>query len=672
MSTQHVKGVCPVDCMDSCAWIATVEDGRVTGVAGDKAHPITRGALCAKLRDYEQRLTAPGRLLHPMRRIGAKGEGAFERITWNEALDTIAARFTAIIASDGAEALMPFWYLGSMGVVQRLAPMRLFHALGASRIHGNVCGESVSTLGAEGHPIGIDPQESPDAELIILWGQNILTTGHHQWHFIEEARRKKGAKIVAIDPRATRTTRQADWHLAPRPGSDAVLAAAMGRVLLEEGLADLELARLWVADLDAYRAAVAPWTIARAAEATGLAADDILNLARLFGKARPALIRSGIAPQQTVAGETYVRQLSALSILGGHWRHKGGGLSVLYGPALDEQKAARPDLVKGNPRSLDIAKLGEVLSDQSLAPPVKGLMVWSANPAATQIDSNRVKRGLAREDLFTVAAEHFVTDTARFADILLPATIQLEHADVQGAWGHHYVSANTPAVAPMGEARSSGWIMRALAEGMGLDHPALRESDEEVAASVLPEGWSMKELQEKGWRALPPPRPAIASRETLLRLTGDPIAAPAPVPEGQLQLLTPKSHYFLNSSFANMPRQRQSQGEPTVQVSAADAERLGLAQADYVELANASGRMAVRVRIADGLRPGVAVFEGKWWGAPAETAAEMNHLTASRWSPGGQPAYNECYVTLRPVDAKTCSTSSATVAPASAVTPAGS
>ena len=665
MSTRHVKGVCPVDCMDSCAWISTVEDERVTGVAGDKSHPITRGVLCAKLRDYEARLDAPGRVLYPMRRAGPKGEGAFERITWDEALDAIAGRFKAIIAADGAEALMPFWYLGSMGVVQRQAPMRLFNALGASRIHGNVCGNAVSTLAAEGHPIGVDPEETPAAELIILWGQNVLTTGHHQWHFIEDARKRTGAKVVAIDPRVTRTTRAADWHLAPRPGSDVVLAAAIGRVLLEEGLADLELARLWVADIDAYRIAVAPWTPERAAEATGLTTDEIRRLAHMFANARPALIRSGIAPQQTAAGETYVRQLSALAILGGHWRRKGGGLSVLYGPSLNEAKAARPDLAKGERRSLDMAKLGEILSDPSLAPPVKGLMVWSANPAATQIDSNRVKRGLAREDLFTVVAEHFVTDTARFADILLPATIQLEHVDVQGAWGHHYISANAPAVAPMGEARSSGWIMRALAERIGLDHPELKETDEAIAESVLPEGWSLKELQETGWRAHPPGRPAIEARTKLLNLAGEPISAPAPLPEGQLQLLTPKSHYFLNSSFANMPRQRQSQGEPTVQVSATDAERLGLAQADYVEISNGSGRMAVRVRIADGLRAGVAVFEGKWWGAPAETAAEMNHLTPSRWSPEGQPAYNECYVTVRPVEAKTRSA-------ANAVTTAGS
>ncbi|MEZ5924603.1 MAG: molybdopterin-dependent oxidoreductase [Hyphomicrobiaceae bacterium] len=644
---RQVRGVCPVDCMDSCAWIATIEDGRVTGVAGDKTHPITRGALCAKLRDYEQRLTAPGRLLHPYKRRGAKGTGAFERISWHEAIDTIAARFTAIIAESGAEALMPFHYLGSMGVVQRQAPMRLFHALGASRVHGNVCAESASALAGQGHPLGVDPEETPAAELVILWGQNTLTTGHHQWHFIEEARRRNGARIIAIDPRATRTTRQADWHLAPRPGSDAVLAAAIGRVMLKERLADLELAALWVADLDAYRAAVAPWTPERAAAATGLDPEDIVALARAFAAATPALIRAGIAPQQTEHGEAYVRQLSALAILGGHWRHRGGGLSILYGPPLDEQPAARTDLLKKAPRSLDMAKLGAILTDASLAPPVHGLMVWSANPASTQIDSGRVKQGLAREDLFTVVADHFVTDTARYADILLPATTQLEHVDVQGAWGHHYVSANTPAIAPLGEARSSGAIMRALAEGLGMTDPALKESDEAIAASVLPEGWSLEDLQARGWRALTPSRPTIAARAKMLHLTGEPIEAPPANPPGHLQLLTPKSHYFLNSSFANMARQRKSQGEPTVQVSAADAERLGLSQGDRVELASDVGRVEVRVRIADGLLAGIAVFEGKWWGAPGEAAAEMNLLTASRWSPEGQPAYNECFVRLR-------------------------
>ena len=495
---REVKGCCPLDCQDSCAWTAKVEGGRVAGITGAKDHPVTRGVLCAKVRDYEQRVTAPDRLLHPLRRVGAKGEGRFERISWDAALAEIAQRFRGIIAAHGAEALLPFHYLGTMGVVQRYAPLRMFHALGASRMHGGVCAASASALSAEGHPIGIDPEETGDAELVILWGQNVLSTCHHQWHFIEEARKQRGARVIAIDPRSTRTARQCDEHLAIRPGTDAVLAAAIGRILLTQNLADLELAALWVGDLDAYRAAVAPWTVDRAAEATGLAAEAIEKLAQDFARARPAQIRAGVAPQQTVNGEAFVRGLSALAILGGHWRLRGGGLSILSSAALDEVRAGRPDLIAGNPRSLDMARLGELLEGSAEPPPIKGLMVWSANPAITQIDGARVRRGLLRDDLFTVVHEHFLTDTARLADIVLPATTQFEHFDVQGAWGHHYVAVNQPAIAPVGEARSGGAVMRGLAHALGLNHPALQESDEEIALSCLPEGWTMEALKAVG------------------------------------------------------------------------------------------------------------------------------------------------------------------------------
>jgi anaerobic selenocysteine-containing dehydrogenase len=284
----QIKGCCPLDCQDSCSWVAHVADDRVVHVEGAKDHPITRGVLCAKVRDYEARVTAPDRLLRPLRRTGAKGSGAFEPISWDEALDTIAARFKAIIAQHGAEALLPFQYLGSMGVVQRFALLRIFHALGASRQGGNVCGASASALLADGHPMNVDPEETPEARLILLWGQNVLTTCHHQWHFIEQAR-ANGARIIAIDPRQTRTTKMCDVHLAPVPGSDAILAAAIGRHLLETGRADLDLAALWVEDLDAYRTVVAPWTFDAAAGATGLTAAQISELAEAFATARPAL-----------------------------------------------------------------------------------------------------------------------------------------------------------------------------------------------------------------------------------------------------------------------------------------------------------------------------------------------------------------------------------------------
>lgn len=639
----QVKGCCPVDCQDSCAWIAEVKDGRVVGVKGAREHPVTRGVLCAKVKDYETRLTAPDRLLHPLRRTGPKGTGRFEPIGWDRAFETIAAQFKSIVAEHGAEALMPFYYLGSQGVVQRLAPMRIFHALGASRPTGGVCAVSAIALLGEGHPVGVDPEETPEAELILLWGQNVLTTCHHQWHFIEEAR-KKGARVIAIDPCRTRTARQCDVHLAPRPGSDPILAAAIGRHLLETGQADLELAALWVADIDAYRADVAPWTFPAAAAATGLEAQVIEALARAFAMARPALIRAGIAPQQAENGETFVRGVSALAILGGHWRRRGGGLSILAMPAFDSTPVARPDLIPGQPRRLDLAKLGQILEEAS--PPVKGLMVWCANPAATQIDAPRVKRGLLREDLFTVVADHFMTDTARHADIVLPATTQFEHFDIQGAWGHHYMLANTPAISPMGEARSSGDIMRGLARSLGLDHPAFRESDEDIAAAALPPGWSLPELVRDGWRKSPASRPAIAPLEKKLRLSDGPLAPPPSLHPEALQLLTPKSHHFLNSTFANMPRHRQAQGRPQATMHPGDAARLALSAGDRARLRNGEVSIEAEIQVSDAIRPGVVTLEGKWWDEDDPASAPMNRLTLSRWSAAGQPAYNETWVTV--------------------------
>jgi anaerobic selenocysteine-containing dehydrogenase len=637
-----VKGCCPLDCQDSCAWVVHVEEGKVIGVEGAKDHPVTRGVLCAKVKDYETRLTAPGRLLQPLRRAGAKGSGRFEPVSWDAALGEIAGRFRSIIAEHGAEALMPFYYLGSQGAVQRQALNRVFHALGASRATGGVCAVSAVALLAEGHPIGVDPEETPDARLILLWGQNTLTTCHHQWHFIDAARRN-GARLVAIDPVRSRTARQCDAHLAIRPGTDPILAAAIGRHLLETGKADLALASLWVGDLDDYRRAVAPWTFASAARATGLAAADIESLAQAFAEAQPALIRAGIAPQQSRNGEDFVRSLSALAILGGHWRRRGGGLSILSMPAYDETPAGRPDLLTGAPRALDLGKLGEVLDEAQ--PPVRGLMVWCANPAATQIDAPRVKRGLMRDDLFTVVADHFLTDTARYADIVLPATTQFEHVDVQGAWGHHYVLANEAAIAPMGEARSGGAIMRGLAAKLGLDHPALGESDAEIAAATLPAGWSFAGLMSDGWRKSPSPRPEIAMRSTKLRIAVDLSATTAPGGDA-LRLITPKSHYFLNSTFANMPRHRAAQGAPVAVLHPAEAGRRGLAEGTAITVRRNGHAVCVRLVLSDTVCEGIITLEGKWWEEGDAAATPLNRLTPSAWSPAGQPAYNDTWVSI--------------------------
>ena len=519
--------------------------------------------------------------------------------------------------------------------------------MGATRFHGNICGASGAVLSNEGHPIGFDPEEFVHSRLILLWGANVLTTGHHQWHFLKEARRRHGTRIICIDPRKTRTAEHCDQHIAVRPGSDAILAAGIARTMLEEGLADLDSAGRVASDLETYCDQVSEWTPERVAAACGIQADDVVRLAREFGQARPAAIRSGVGPQQSIHGEAYVRSLSALSILGGHWRLRGGGLFIETWPVIHEDQAANPGLASGSSRSFDMAALGPILSDERLDPPIKGLMIWNMNPAVVLPNAGQVRRGLGREDLFTVVLEHFMTDTARFADIVLPSTTQLEHFDLQGAWGHHYISVNNPAIAPLGESKSHGEVMRLLAKRLGLTHPALQASDEEIAESALPSDVAIEELKVKGWQKCSPPRPELGSNGEKLTLMSE-VAAPSPqISPDMLQLLTPKAHYFLNSSFANMPRQRKSQGEPMLEMNPNDATSRGLSNGQQVALKNELGEIHAALQITDKVRPGVVALPGKWWSQPVETGAVANLLTPSAWSPGGQPAYNDTFATVK-------------------------
>lgn len=646
----EIRGCCPLDCQDSCAWIATVEDGRVTGVAGDPDHPITQGILCAKVRDFETRLYARDRVLHPMRRTGPKGSATFERITWDAALDTIAGRWRGIIDTHGAEALMPLHYLGSLGVLQRRALMRIFHALGASNVHGEVCGRAAQSITETGHPFGFDPEEIADSRLIVLWGANILTTAHHHWRFVKQAQKRHGAEVICIDPRRTRTARQADWHIPVRPGTDVILAAAMGRVMLDEGLIDAGYAAAVVTDLDTYRAEVAPWTPERAAEICGIEAETIPTLARKIAAARPAVIRSGVGPQQTASGDAYARALSALVLLGGHWARRGGGLFVESYPAFDDMAAEKADaLARGPRRSLNIARLGEILTDKTLDPPVKALTVWGMNPAVIQPDLERVWAGLARDDLFTVVIDHFVTDTAAFADVVLPSTTQLEHFDLQGAWGHHYISLNRPAVTPMGEARSHGAMMRALAGRLGLDNPLLQEPDEGIAAAALPGNVTLEDLDLRGWvktpQARPDPRASGMQLSIRIGLSGDGSGDGfAPPPIDRLRLLTPKAHHFLNSSFANMDRHSSAQGSPALRINPADAAARGLGAGESVTVRSSDGTLTLDLDVTEDVRPGVVALEGKWWRDAAGGKAVANRLAPAAWTPSGQPAYNDIFV----------------------------
>ncbi|GAB5468764.1 MAG: molybdopterin oxidoreductase family protein [Rhodospirillales bacterium] len=656
MAMEEVKGCCPLDCQDGCSWVAEVEEGRVLKVVGSKAHPFTRGILCAKVNDYQAKTYAADRLLRPLRRTGGKGSGDFRPVSWDDAIGEIAEKFGNVVSAYGAEALMPLHDMGSAGVLQRRALMRLFHALGASRLQGSLCAQSAIVTMDDGHPLGFDPELMTQSEVILLWGSNLLSTAHHHWQPLAEARAKRGATVIAIDPRRTRTAQKCDEHLPIRPGTDAILAAGIAKLLVDEGLADLDYARAAASDLEAYLAEIADWTPARVAAATGIPEADIRRIGRLFGEAKPGTIRAGVGPQQTIHGEIFVRSLSALAILSGHWRRPGGGLYIASGPTLDDTAAERADILPRNARSLDRARLGEILTSTKLDPPVKALMVWGHNPLVNQMDVEAVRRGLCREDLFTVVIDHCLTDTARHADIVLPSTTQLEHFDIQGSWGHHYVGLNRPAIPPLGEAKPHTEILRLLAARMNLKEPALFEDDETIARSSLPRDFDWEALEAQGWLKAPPPPPDPASAGQSLTLASGlpgPAASrlPGDAPQGLLRLLTAKGHYLLNSTFANMPRQSKQQGTAILEMHPSDAETLGLSDDVPVIASNRQGEIAARLQLTDGVTPGVVVVEGKrWWSGSAGRDAVTNRLAAGVWSARGQPAFNDVFVEVRAAD----------------------
>jgi anaerobic selenocysteine-containing dehydrogenase len=650
MTHVEVPGCCPHDCQDGCSWVAHIENGKVSKVVGNKGHPFTRGILCAKINDYQTRTYAQDRLLYPLRRTGPKGNGEFEQISWDEALREISSRFGSIINDWGSEALMPLHDMGSAGALQRRALMRLFHHIGASRLHGSLCGQSGNTVAAEGHPISFDPETLAESECILLWGANLLSTAHHHWHFCLEARKARGAKIISIDPRRTRTAAKCDEHIPIRPGTDAVLAAGMANVLVEEGLADFEYARSAADDLDAYLEEIRVWTLDCVSEITGVAVDDVVRIARVYGSARPGTLRVGIGPQQSRFGDVFVKSLSALAILSGHWRWPGGGLSIEGYPNFDNTAPECPELSPEGTRSLHRGQVGQILTSSDLDPPIKGLMVWGHNPLVNQIDAETVRQGLSRNDLFTVVIEHFMTDTARHADIVLPSTTQLEHFDIQGSWGQCYVGLNKPAIPSLGESKPHSEIMRLLAREMGLEEPALFADDEEIARSSLPDDFDWETLNKKGWLYAPQPRRDPASMGGTLKMsTGlkgpEDLDISDLVPNGKLRLLTVKPHYLLNSTFANMPRQAGQQGNPTLEMHPADAEKLGLKGGGQVEAHNGKGTLTLLLRITDTVVEGTAVLEGKyWWTAEKDGSPVSNRLAESNWTEGGQPTFNDIFV----------------------------
>jgi anaerobic selenocysteine-containing dehydrogenase len=664
-----VRGACPHDCPDTCAMLVTVRDGRAERVAGDPEHPVTRGFLCAKVNRYVERTYHDDRLKTPMRRVGPKGSGKFVRISWEEALDEIAARLGAIRGSpDGPQAILPYSYAGTMGLVQGEAmDHRLFNLLGASKLDRTIC-STAGTVGLRmtlGASVGADSEGVPESDLILLWGTNTLTANPHLWPFILEAR-ARGARVICIDPIQTRTAQQCDEWVAIRPGSDAALALGMMHVVFARGLEDTDYLERHTLGHEQMRARAAEWTPARTAAVTGLSEDVIVSLGERYGRARAAFIRVNYGLQRHAGGGMAVRTIACLPAVTGHWRRAGGGVQLSTSANFQFNRAAlqRPDLGP-SARTINMIRLGDALTTRDAGvggPPVRALIVYNSNPAAVAPDRNAVLKGLAREDLFTVVLEHFQTDTADWADIVLPATTQLEHWDVHFAYGHHYVTLNRPSIAPIGEAKPNSEIFRLIAARMGMTDPILRDDDLTLIAQALAsqspklQGVSMETLLEKGWQRLNVPTPYLPYADggfttpsgkcelysqRLAEMGLDPLPTYIPPYESPerdpelvarfpLTLISSPAHTFLNTTFANITSLRRQAREPEVLLHPADAERRGIAAGMLVTVHNDRGAFLAKARVEPSIREGVAWAPSIWWGKLAGDGANANQTTSQR------------------------------------------
>jgi anaerobic selenocysteine-containing dehydrogenase len=663
-----IRGACPHDCPDTCAWDVTVRDGVAEKLVGVKEHPFTRGGLCAKVSHYLERTYSDDRLLHPLVRTGPKGSGEFARVSWDEALHRIAARLQSIVAEHGGEAVLPYSFAGTQGLVQGASmDRRFFAALGACRLDRSICGQAAAAgqLEVAGTLVGLRPEDLLHSRLIVLWGTNTIVTNLHQWPIIQAAR-KAGARVVVIDPLRTRTAAAADWHVRPLPGTDAALALGLMNVIAAEGLLDADYVERHTEGFDRLAQELRDWPPARTAEVTGVPADEIVELARAYATTRPAAIRRLIGIEHHREGARMVRTIACLPALVGAWRDRGGGI---LGPTawaawspLDQDALAGPQPAT---RKVNMVRLGQALTE--LEPPIHALVVYNSNPATTAADSGKVARGLAREDLFTVVLEHFLTDTARYADVVLPATTQVEHVDLVPSWGHDYVTYNRPAITPVGEALPNTEIFRRLAAAMGLDREAFAASDEDLArAAVAGARWPLAgidydELRAVGWAKADLPddfRPFaegnFGTPSGRLRLWSEDLTPgydPPPGDDEPLALMTAKSaHHFLNSTYANLPRHLAGEGEPLLDLHIDDATVRGIADGDVVRIRNARGEVTARARIGDVVGPGVVALPSGWWGTRSPGGAAANTLTTDELTDrGGGGAFHGARVEVERV-----------------------
>lgn len=682
--SHEIRGACPLDCPDTCSWVVTVQNGEATALRGDREHPYTRGALCAKVNHFLEYTRSPDRLLYPQRRVGRKGAGRFARISWDDALDEIAARWRTIIDRHGPQAIWPYFGTGSMGILQGLAGCgrRLWNVLGASQHVVTICTIAGGfgtgyTLGD--NRVGMDPETFSLSKLILLWGTNTLSTNPHLWKYIEAARRN-GAYVAAIDPLRTRTAERVDEHIAPIPGTDAALALGLLHVVVSRGKEDGDFIAAHTLGWEAFRPRIMEYPPERVAEITGVSCDQIVALGERLATTRPTGIRLTMGMQRHSGGGMAVRTISCIPGVTGDWRYSGGG--VVYdtrGFFRGNWNALwHDDLRPPGTRILSMTRLGEGLLELD-NPPVQSLLIYGSNPLASVPDQNKVRRGLSREDLFTIVVDHFQTDTADYADLLLPATMQTEHADLLYAYGHLYINWNEPAVPPPGECLSNSEIFRRLARKLGLTEPCLYDSDEDMARQVLNSdapalaGLTLERLKRDGWARLAVPEPfapfangfptpsgkleffsarmAEVGLEPVPTYTPPGEAAPQDTDLARrypLALIAPAAHYFLNSTFANMSRHTEQQGPPTIVLHPIDAARRELREGDPVRVYNDRGEFQATVVMNDRVRPGVAASGKGFWPKRVAGAANANATVAERDSDmGGGAVFHDNRVEVR-------------------------
>ena len=674
-----VKAACPHDCPDTCAMEITVEDGVAVEVRGG-AMPFSDGVLCTKVAKYLDRTYSKDRVLHPLRRVGPKGprNGRLERISWDEALDEIAMRFKAIAAVD-PQQILPCSYAGTMGQLQYASmDRRFFHRLGASLLERTLC-SSAGKAGMKltlGGSVGMDPERFDEARLILIWGSNPIVSNLHLWSRCQEAKRR-GAKLVAIDPWRSQTAEKCQQHVRVLPGTDGALALGMMHVIIGEGRYDREYVERYTRGFDQLAERVQHYPPERVARICGIAVEEVVDLAREYAAVRPAAIRVNYGLQRHAGGGMAMRTIACLPALVGAWREPAGGVVLstadFYG--FDHQGLERPDLIRGRPRTINQSALGDALL--SAEPPIKAIYVYNNNPVAVCPDSNKVIAGFTRPDLFAVVHDIFLTDSCDYADIVLPATTQLEHFDVHKSYGHLYVLANNPAIAPVGEAKPNAEVFRLLAKRMSFADPCFDDSDEEVCRQALRStsprmaGIEWASLKEQGWQRLAVPEryapfaqggfPTPSGKcefysETAAKLGLDPLPEYIPPRENvqsnperaqryPLAFISPPCRNFLNSSFANLPFALSAEKEPRLDIHPGDARRRGIADGDRVSVFNDRGSFTVKAAVSDRARPGVVVAPSVWWKKLSPDGRNANDVTSQAVADmGGAATFYDCLV----------------------------